>query len=377
MTALMHGARLVDAHGERDGGWLLFDGDTIAAAGTGAGPDAEERVDVGGAIVVPGFVELHSHGGGGHGHDDGPEAMRAGLAAHREHGTTRSLVSLVSNPVDRLARSLAEVADLADSDPLVLGSHLEGPFLAAPRRGAHAPEFLRAPAPADVEILLRAARGTLRQITIAPELPGALDAIDRLVAAGVVVAIGHTEADYASTRAAIDRGARLLTHAFNAMRGIHHREPGPVVAAFDDERVVLELVLDGVHVHPSVVGMAFRAAPRRVALVTDAMSAAAGCDGHYRLGSLEVAVRDGVATIDGTSTIAGSTLTQDAALRIAVTRAGVPLVDAVAALTLTPARVLGLDDRLGLLAPGFAADAVVLDEQLEVTEVWAAGRRIR
>jgi N-acetylglucosamine-6-phosphate deacetylase len=191
----------------------------------------------------------------------------------------------------------------------------------------------------------------------------------------VVVAIGHTEATSEQTRAAFDAGARMLTHAFNAMPGIHHRSPGPVVAALEDERVTLELILDGEHVHADVARLLLEQAPGRVALVTDAMAAAGADDGDYRLGSLNVSVRNGLAHLSGTSTIAGSTLTQDAALRNAL-RLGIPAPAAVAALTAVPARAIGLGHRLGLLEPGFAADVVVLDDTHHVTSVWAAGSRL-
>ncbi|WP_309620619.1 amidohydrolase family protein, partial [Salinibacterium sp.] len=197
------------------------------------------------------------------------------------------------------------------------------------------------------------------------------------VEAGVAVAIGHTTADERLAHEAFDRGARILTHAFNAMPGIHHRAPGPVIAAFDDLRVTLEVILDGTHVHPRVARLAFGAAPGRIALVTDAMAAAGFGDGDYTLGSLTVDVRGGLAMLRGTDTIAGSTLTQDAALRTAITVAGISPADAVAALTLTPAQALGLDHRHGLLAAGFAADAVLLDSAWNVTGVWADGHRLQ
>ena len=274
------------------------------------------------------------------------------------------------------AQLLALVATLAETDSTIVGSHLEGPFLAIGRRGALAPEFLRDPDPQTIHGLIEAGRGTIRQVTIAPELPGALDAVRQFVAEGIVVAIGHTEADEQVAHHAFDAGATLVTHVFNAMPGIHHRDPGPIAAAFADERVSLELVADGVHVHPSVVQMVFRAAPHRVALVTDAMAAAGGADGHYRLGSLNVDVRGGIAHLAGTSTIAGSTLTQDAALRHAVTVAGVHESAAVEALTRTPACVLGRDEQWGSLAAGYAADLVVLDAGWRVERVWAAGAEI-
>ncbi|SHF59720.1 N-acetylglucosamine-6-phosphate deacetylase [Geodermatophilus nigrescens] len=376
MTTLVRGARLVDAGGAVDGGWLLLDGATIAATGTGPPPPADDTVELPGADLVPGFVDLHAHGGGGAAFDDGPDAVRAALAAHRAAGTTRSVVSLVAAPLEELEASLAGVADLAAEDPTVLGAHLEGPFLAPARCGAHDPRHLRAPAPDDVARLLAAARGALRQVTVAPELPGALEAVRAFSAAGVVVAVGHTEADAALTAAAVDAGARLLTHALNAMPGLHHREPGPVGAALADPRVTLELVLDGVHVHPVVAALLVAGAPGRVALVTDAMAAAGGPDGAHRIGALDVTVRGGRAVLAGTGTIAGSTLTQDAALRNALA-AGIGLVPAVAALTSVPARALGLGDRLGRLAPGFAADVVALDPDRSVTAVWAAGTRVR
>ncbi len=376
MTMLIHSARKLDAAGEVDDFWMLIEGDTILETGTGRAPDAAIKVDAEAKWLVPGFIDLHCHGGGGHSFDDGIASITAALATHRAHGTTRSVISLVANPMAALVASLGAIADLAHSDPLILGSHLEGPFLAPQRRGAHNAEYLLAPQPFEVERFIGAARATLRQLTIAPELPNALEAIDVLVEAGVTVAVGHTEATFDEARGAFDRGARLLTHAFNAMPGIHHRAPGPVVAAFDDERVTIEIVLDGHHVHPDVAALAFAASPDRVALVTDAMAAAGASDGDYALGSLTVTVRDGLAKLAGTDTIAGSTLTQDVALRVAIERAGIAPRDAVTALTRTPARALGLGHRHGMLAAGFAADAVLLDHEWRVSAVWADGRAL-
>lgn len=375
-STVFHSARKLDASGQIDDFWMLVEGDTITSTGHGTAPDAATRVDVNGKWLVPGFIDLHGHGGGGHSYDDGEDEIRAALATHRAHGTTRSLISLVANPLATMRESLSIIAELVASDPLILGSHLEGPFLAADRRGAHNIEFLVEPEPYEVEELLGAAKNTLRVVTIAPELPGALETIDVLVEAGVTVAVGHTDATFEQASEAFDRGARLLTHAFNAMPGIHHRAPGPVVAAFEDDRVILELILDGEHVHPDVATMVFASAPGRVALVTDAMAAAGSIDGDYRLGSLNVTVRNGLAVLSGTSTIAGSTLTQDAALRCAIERSDVNPRDAVAALTFAPAQALGLDHRLGMLAPGYAADAVILDHGLHVLEVWANGKQI-
>jgi N-acetylglucosamine-6-phosphate deacetylase len=378
VSILFHRARKLDAHGQIDDFWMVVDGDTIVATGRGPeAPFASRRIDVGGRWLVPGFIDLHCHGGGGHSFENGQREIRHALATHRQQGTTRSLVSLVAGPLESLATSLSGIADLVDDDPLVLGAHLEGPFLDPAHRGAHNGQFLRDPQPARVDELIGAARTSLRMVTIAPELPNALETIDVLVAAGVTVAIGHTAATYELARAAFDRGARVLTHAFNAMEGIHHRAPGPVVAAFDDPRVTLELILDGLHVHPRIASLAFESAPGRVALVTDAMAAAGSSDGDYQLGMLAVTVRDGLAVLRGTDTIAGSTLTLDRALRNAITLAGQSPRDAVAAVTQVPARALGLERHHGLLSAGHAADAVILDHDWRVENVWAAGERLR
>jgi N-acetylglucosamine-6-phosphate deacetylase len=374
---LLTNARLVDAAGVVPHAWVLLDGDTIRATGSGSDvPVADEVVDLPGATITPGFVDLHGHGGAGAAYDGSADEISAALAMHRAHGTTRSVLSLVANPVPVLASSLDTIRSVMAADPLVLGAHLEGPFLSPDNKGAHNPHFLVPPTPAAVEALLATGEGVLRQVTIAPELDGALSAIATIAAAGVVASVGHTVADVDTARRAFDAGATMLTHAFNAMPGIHHRRPGPIMAAVADERVTLELILDGVHVAPVVAQTLLRAAPGRVALITDAMAAAGSPDGEYTLGSLGVTVTDGVAHVAGTDTIAGSTLTQDVALRLAVEQAGASLPDAVAALTSVPATAIGLGDRLGRLAPGYAADVVILDDGLRVQRVWADGHVI-
>jgi len=373
---LIEHARKLDAHGEIDDFWMLVSGETIVATGTGRGPRASTTVDASGSWLTPGFIDLHCHGGGGHSFDDGIESITAGLRFHRAHGTTRSLVSLVANPLDDILKSLRVIADMASRDSLLLGSHMEGPFLSPQRSGAHNTAHLRNPIPTELEQILAASRGTLRQITLAPELPDAFLAIDLLTAAGVVVSLGHTESTDLLARTAFDRGARMLTHAFNAMPGIHHRAPGPIVAAFSDNRVVIELILDGHHVDPSVAALLFAATPGRIAIVTDAMAGAGLPDGDFTLGTLEVTVSGGVARLRGTETIAGSTVTQDVALRIAIEELHIPPSAAVEALTLTPARALGMEWHRGLLAPGFSSDAVRLSPDWGVLDVWANGLHI-
>lgn len=286
------------------------------------------------------FTDIHGHGGGGHAYGDSVEGTLAAFAAHRAHGTSRAVCSLVSQPLDVTARAMGVVREAMTMEPGLLGVHLEGPFLAPERKGAHAPHALAIPTPDVVEALLEAGDGVIRQITMAPELPHALDAIERFVAADVVVAVGHTQCDAATARAAFDRGATLVTHAFNAMHGITGRAPGVVGAALDDERVTLEVIADGLHVDPSLIAMLFRAAPGRVVLVTDAMAAAASAPGRYMLGDLEVDVADGRAVLAGTDTLAGSTLTMDRAVEVCLL-AGVPEADAMAAATTIPSAVIG------------------------------------
>lgn len=384
MGTVIHSAHLVGPGCPEAGetGWIRLEGDRVAALGTGpltsdAIAHGDEVVDAAaiasGATLTPGFVDMHGHGGGGHAHDDGAEAILAARAAHRAHGTTSAVVSLVTASIDDLRDRAAVVAELTHSEPGILGSHLEGPFLDPAHHGAHDPELLRIPSPGDVQALLDAGAGTVRQMTIAPELPGGLEAIERIAASGAAAAVGHTGADAETTREAIERGATILTHAFNAMLGIHHRAPGPLPPAAADERVTLELIADGVHVADDVMRMLFRAAPRRVALITDAMAATSMPDGAYALGALDVDVSSGVARVRETGRIAGSTLTQDEALRRAVAF-GAPLFDAVCALTSIPARAVGRAD-LGTLAPGSRADVVLLDRALRVRAVWASGSR--
>ncbi|MCD5346359.1 N-acetylglucosamine-6-phosphate deacetylase [Agromyces sp. S2-1-8] len=380
-STVIHSARLVSGFDSVPDAWVRFEGGRVAERGLGDGwraalDPATSVTDASGRFLVPGFIDLHCHGAGGFAADEGDEAIEAILAVHNAHGTTRSVLSLVTASVDRLAEQVASIARFAARDPRVLGSHLEGPFLDDGYRGAHDPALLRAPDTGAVDLLLAAAGGTLRQITIAPEHDGAAAAIARFVDAGVVVAVGHTGADFATALAAFDAGASILTHAFNGMRGIHHRAPGPVVAAMHADHVTLEIINDGVHVHPDVVRLAFSGAPGRVALITDAMAAAGAADGEYVLGSLEVVVADGIARLREGGSIAGSTLTLDEALRRTVVECGIPFDQAIAALTMVPAAAIGRAHDLGRLDRGYAADAVLLGEQLDVQAVWSGGVRL-
>lgn len=369
---VLRAPRMVSAGVQTQDGWVAIHGNTITATGTGPAPEAERVVDASG-VLVPGYVDIHCHGGGGAAFADGAKAARTALAYHRRHGTTRSVLSLVTAGIEELTGQVRALAQFCTAEPLVLGIHLEGPFLSPDHRGAHDESLLTSPEPADVDALVAAAQGHLVQVTIAPELPGARAAIERFRRAGVRVAVGHSAVDYEQAGAAFDAGASILTHAFNAMQPIHHRAPGPVLAAVEHPDVTCEVINDGVHVHPRVVRLLHDLAGQNVAYVTDAMAAAGGPDGAYELGGLAVTVTDGVPRLDETGSIAGSTLTMDAAVRQAV-QIGIPLPDAVTAATITPARALGLAHRFGALAPGYAADAVLLDPDLGVEQVWADGQ---
>ena len=369
MSVLANG-RLITPEGIVDG-WLETTGQTITAIGAGEPPQQTE-CDLAGQWVLPGFVDVHAHGGGGADFSAGNrEQARRIVGLHRRHGTTTMLASLVTADIDTMVASLASLADLAEAGEIA-GIHLEGPFLAPARSGAHDPGLLRPPEPDLVDRLVSAGRSQIRMVTLAPEQPAAIDAVLRLVDAGVVVAIGHTDATYEQTRAAIDAGATVGTHLFNAMRPLHHREPGPVPALLEDDRVAVELICDGVHLHPAVIRWAMRTAgARRVALITDAMAAAGAGDGDYLLGQLAVGVRDGVA-LRPDGTIAGSTLTMDRAFRYVVD-AGASFEDAVTMASTTPARALGRSDEIGSITVGRQADLVVLDQALRVAAVMVKG----
>lgn len=351
-------------------GWVHVEGREVVEVGAGEPPlPVDERLP--GATVVPGFVDGHAHGGGGASFGSGAEGAAGVVDAHLAHGTTTMIASLVTDAPEAMLRSVRELAALV-ADGMLAGIHLEGPWLSPRHAGAHDPGHLAEPAPDRVDALLAAGDGAVRMVTLAPELPGGLAAVRRLAAAGVVAAIGHTDATYAVARAALDAGATAGTHLFNAMRGLHHREPGPAAALLEHPDAYVELIADGVHLHPAVLRLSAAAKPHLTVLVTDAMAAAAAADGDYRLGPMDVEVRDGVARLAGTGAIAGSTLTMADAVRYAVQVAGLPIEDVVRAATATPAALLGLE-RVGALRPGHLADLVVLDADLAVQRVMRHG----
>jgi N-acetylglucosamine-6-phosphate deacetylase len=356
-------------------GWIDVSERTVRAVGAGAAPGPADR-DLGAVTVVPGFVDTHVHGGGGANFSTGSHAdTSTAVALHRRFGTTTLVASLVTADPAELLRQVTGLADEVRAGMLA-GIHLEGPWLSAKRCGAHQPSLMRDPDPAEVDRVLEAGGGAIRMVTLAPERDGALAAIERIVEAGVVAAVGHTEATYQQTREAISAGATVGTHLFNAMRPINTREPGPVIALLEDSHVTVELIADGVHVDPALYRHVTRSAgPDRVSLITDAMAATGMADGVYHLGPVAVNVVDGVARVAGTDTIAGSTATMDRVFRFAVIHSALPrdeaLMVAVRQASINPARAMGLPS--GGLVPGAAADLVVLDSDLAVTAVMHDG----
>ncbi|WP_163509451.1 N-acetylglucosamine-6-phosphate deacetylase [Fodinicola acaciae] len=370
MTVLSN-ARLVLPDRVVEAGWLRIDGDRIAEIGEGPA----DGVDLGGRWLTPGLIDIHVHGGNGAAFNAAePKAVQTVTDFHRSFGTTSMLGGLVTGKPDDMRTAAAVVADSCDAGELA-GIYLEGPFLNVARKGAHDPELLRMPDVELMESVLEAGRGHVRQVTIAPELPGGLDLIKRCADHGVVTAVGHTDGSYEDVRAGFDSGASMATHLFNGMRPLHHRDPGPIAASMAAAGAICEVIADGVHLAPGTVDMLFATlGADRIALVTDAMSAAGVGDGEFQLGHLKVHVVDGVARLEnGSIASSTATLAQVVARTVGM---GVAFTDAVRAATLTPARLHNLSD-VGAISTGLRADLVVWDENLDVAGVVRAGRWIR
>ncbi|MET7735681.1 N-acetylglucosamine-6-phosphate deacetylase [Streptomyces sp. NPDC005402] len=367
---MLSGANVVLPTGTVKDGQVVIEGTRITAAA----PESAQVIDVTNHWLVPGFVDLHNHGGGGASFTSGtPEEILEGIRTHRRHGTTTLVASTVTGDMDFLAQRAGLLSELAEQGDIA-GVHFEGPFISPCRKGAHSEELLRAPDPAEVRKLIDAARGQAKMLTLATELPGGIDSVRLLVEHGVIAAVGHTDATYEQTVEAIEAGATVATHLFNAMPPLGHRTPGPITALLEDERITVELIDDGTHLHPAALRLAFHhAGPKRVAFITDAMDAAGFGDGRYMLGPLEVEVSEGVARLVEGGSIAGSTLTLDRAFKRAVTVDRLPVEDVVAAISANPARLLGMSDRIGSLEPGKDADLVLLDHQFDLKGVMRRG----
>ncbi|MFG2885953.1 N-acetylglucosamine-6-phosphate deacetylase [Streptomyces sp. NPDC048297] len=366
---MLSGANVVLPTGTVKDGQVNVDGTRI----TRTAPADAQVIDVRNHWVIPGFVDIHNHGGGGASFSGTPDEIMKAVRTHRTHGTTTLVASTVTDEMDLLVRQAGLLSELAEQGEIA-GIHFEGPFISPCRKGAHSEELLRDPEPAEVRKLIDAARGRAKMVTLAAELPGGVDSVRLLAEHGVIAAVGHTDATYEQTVEAIDAGATVATHLFNAMPALGHRSPGPVAALLEDERVTVELINDGTHLHPAALELAFHhAGAARVAFITDAMDAAGTGDGRYMLGPLEVEVSEGVARLVQGGSIAGSTLTMDRAFKRAVTVDRLPVGDAVAALSVNPARLLGMSDRIGSLEPGKDADLVVLDANFDLKGVMRQG----
>jgi len=395
---LLAGGVLLDpeAEGPRPGALLLEDGRIAARLGPGEpGPGDARRVDLGGRLLAPGFVDLHFHGSVVFADPEGFDAaLRADCASLVRGGTTAFLVTTVawerSVLAERVERLAALVADAGREGARPLGLHLEGPWLAPEAAGAQPRDAIRPCDPAEGEAVLAAGAGLVRAVTFAPEIPGADELLAALVRRDVVPALGHSLADADTTHAAADRGARHVTHLWNAMGAMHQRAPGLAGAALADDRLSCDLVCDGAHVHPDWVRAAIRAKGERLCLISDRVEppawgmAASAAEPRAQRGEAErsrsgrgfgsgALTDDGVAWRLPDGRLAGSRLALDRAARNARDFARVPLHAAVAACTLAPARVLGIESVHGTLRPGARADLAVLDADGTLAETWVAG----
>jgi N-acetylglucosamine-6-phosphate deacetylase len=362
--------RLVTPSAVLEPGWVEVDDARISRVEAGVlDPAAGATV----ATLIPGLVDVHVHGGGGASFAAGAdEEVLAAVTHHRRRGTTSVCASLITAAMPALEVQVARLASLVESGVLA-GVHLEGPWLSPLRAGVHPPDLLRPPDPAEVANLLKLGRGTVRMVTLAPELAGGVEAVRVVVDHGAVAALGHTDAQYDVAAAALDAGASQATHLGNGMRPLHHREPGVLLAVLERAGVVLELINDGVHLHDAVTSALVRSLGcDRLALISDAIPASGLPDGTYRLGDDDIEVRGREVRQRKSGSLAGSNICLADSLRRAVLELAVPLAVATAMATSTPARALGLSD-VGRLEPGALADIVVLDDDLRVARVMHRG----
>lgn len=365
---------------------VLIEGEKIVAVGRRnevVVPASARRHEKGDFSIVPGFIDVHIHGAAGYDvMDANPEGLAAMAAAVARHGTTSLVATTVTASEDATCLAVEAVASWIKQaksartgtkpSAEILGVHFEGPFISRARRGVHPEEWIAAPSISLFKRLLTSAKGTARIVTLAPELPGAAELISGARQAGVVVSLGHTDANYAEAMAAISQGARHAAHVFNAMRPFAHRDTGVLGAILTSPAVTAELIADGVHVDDAAIRILLAAkGTRGVILVSDGIAATGMPDGRYRLGTFEVNVAGGVAR-NSEGKLAGSTLTLDRALRHIVAL-GISLREALPMLTANPARLLGLERTKGNLIPGADADLVLLDDQLNVAGVMTRG----
>jgi len=382
-TKLLHVGRAFTNGTElKDVGILVRDGviEWIGPRSALSVPAGGEEIVADDRIATPGFVDVHIHGAGGHDVMEGTEEALSAIASKiGKHGTTAFLATTVTADPNAICKSSEDIARYivqqhGTSRPgaEILGIHFEGPFISPARRGVHPPEWIRLPSAELLEKFIAAAQGNALLITMAPEMLGALPCIDAAIKAGMVVGMGHTDATYEQTRAGLAHGAHHAIHTYNAMRPFSHRDPGVIGAVLTSPEISAELIADGVHVDETAMRLLLQAkGPGGVILVSDGISATGMPDGKYILGGFEVTVSGGVCrNVEGN--LAGSTLTLDRALRNIV-KMGYTLSDTVKMLTSNPAKLLGIEHKKGVLHPNADADIVLLNDALEVTQVYARG----
>lgn len=345
--------------------WLEIEDGVIRSINSGTSPEYDLRYD---GILIPGFVDIHCHGGGGKYFASlNDSEITQVIDTHRSGGTVAGLASLVTEPIPNLIAQIKRLVPFAQRNEIA-GIHLEGPYLSHARCGAHDQNLLRTPTIPEVQGLLDAGQGFIKMITIAPELDGALEVIEYLSKSGVIAAIGHSQSDAATAQKAIDRGASVVTHFNNAMPKVVDG-PGTMNSAVLNElRASLEIILDGEHIATSVVREIFEAAPNRIVMITDAMSAAGSTDGTYQIANLEVSVKDGIARLTSNGTLAGSTLTMAKAFNHALNEIGISITEAVHAASTLPALILGRSD-LGEIAVGKSGYLNHLAKNGEITPI--------
>ena len=374
---LLSGARVVTPDSRTEPADVLIEDGRITNVGPDLSADGAKTVDLSGHVIAPGFIDVHVHGGGGHPLiTPNPGEIEAYSRWAVSQGVTSFLATVCATTPDAALDCLTACANAreATDGAALLGVNLEGPFVSPERRGALPPSWAATPDIDTFRRLLAASGGKLRLMTVAPELPGATEVIREALSAGVRVSVGHTDATYEVSRDAFAAGASHVTHAFNAMRPFHHREPGPLGAALEAEDVTVEVIADGVHLHPATVRTLVSAfGAERIALITDGVTPAGLDNGTFRIGDVEARLKDGGMRLpDGT--IAGSVATMADVVRNVVRWGIADLAAATTMASATPARALGLGERKGRIAPGYDADFVALTADLSVAATWVAGQ---
>src|SRR5579859_1431870 len=370
MRFTLHDAHLIDTTTDIVRGAITVDGTYIQAIESPEySPNQQDSIiDVTDMIVMPGFIDVHTHGGGGYNlHTTRADEIRDFARWAPTTGVTSFLIAVVgvpdSMPIEQLLAAV-DALETHENGAEPLGIHLEGPYISVARRGAHPPAWLRLPDESETETLLAVSKGHLRLITLAPELPGAAAMIRRLVEAGVTVSMGHTDATYEQAKEAIELGVTHVTHCFNAMRPLLHRAPGPLAALAGADWVRGELIADGVHVHPAAMSALVKMlGPERTVVITDALAGAGLSDATFEFAGQPAHVVHGAAHLDD-GTITGSVLTMDQALRNVLLMTGVSLQQAVGMLTFNPARSAQVAQRKGCLQAGYDADLTIFDQSM-------------